>query len=76
MKSRGQNEVAAQINSWRARCHERICHKIHEDASLAAGPFLIALTDFVVIKLYFDRFRCMTYHFELVVIIFHGWADQ
>ena len=21
MKSRGQNEVAAQINSWRARCH-------------------------------------------------------
>ena len=21
MKSRGQNEVAAQIHSWRARCH-------------------------------------------------------
>ena len=24
MKSRGQNEVAAQINSWRARCHIKI----------------------------------------------------
>ena len=27
MKSRGQNEVAAQINSWRARCHNKLLNK-------------------------------------------------
>ena len=46
MKSRGQNEVAAQINSWRARCHILL-------------PWILLKT---YIFFYNKEFFCCTFH--------------
>ena len=62
MKSRVQNEMAAQINSWHARCH--ICPQCESDATILFCLFLFLFLCFFNVYVQFRWFWVFVGDFE------------